>query len=64
MGFGILLKPGHYHGRTWRDLPVLHAGPRADSSLGSLAEREIGCLYERGEQRRYEHITFAHLALP
>ena len=52
------------HGRTWRDLAVLHAGPSAYSSLVSLADREIGCLYEFGEKRRYEQITFARVALP
>lgn len=52
------------HGQTWRDLAELHAGPSAYSSLVSLGDREIGCLYERGEQRRYEQITFARVALP
>lgn len=51
-------------GRTWRDLAVLHPGPAAYSSLVSLGDREIGCLYERGEKGRYEQITFARVALP
>jgi sialidase-1 len=46
-------------GRTWRDVAVLHAGPAAYSCLVSLSPTEAGCLYERGEKRAYEKITFA-----
>jgi len=51
-GVGILVKPESYRAPTGRDLAELQARPSADSSLGSLADREIGCLYECGEQRR------------
>ena len=50
-------------GKTWRDVAVLHPGPSAYSNLISLGEREIGCLYERGEKRAYELITFARVTL-
>jgi sialidase-1 len=51
------------NGQTWRDLAVLHAGPSAYSSLVSLDKDEAGCLYERGEKRPYEKITYARLSV-
>lgn len=46
-------------GQTWRELLRLHAGPAAYSCLVALGPAEAGCLYERGESRAYERITFA-----
>jgi sialidase-1 len=51
-------------GKTWRDVVVLHPGPSAYSNLVSLSPTEAGCLYERGDQRAYEKITFARFAVP
>ena len=45
--------------KTWREVAVLHEGPSAYSSLVSLDTATAGCLYERGEKRAYEKITFA-----
>ena len=50
-------------GRTWRDVTILHAGPSAYSSLVSLDATTAGCLYERGEKKPYEKITFARVPL-
>lgn len=50
-------------GRTWRDLAELHRGPSAYSSLVALGATDVGCLYERGEKRAYELITFARLSV-
>jgi sialidase-1 len=47
------------NGTTWREVVVLHAGPAAYSSLIALGTNQVGCLYERGETRAYEKITFA-----
>lgn len=44
---------------TWPRALELHAGPSAYSSLVALGSDEAGCLYERGERRPYERITFA-----
>ena len=49
--------------KTWREVAVLHAGPSAYSSLVALSETEAGCLYERGEKRAYEKITFARFSV-
>ncbi|MEY2880012.1 MAG: hypothetical protein RLZZ15_2392 [Verrucomicrobiota bacterium] len=49
--------------QTWREVAVLHAGPAAYSSLVALSATEAGCLYERGEKRTYEKITFARFAV-
>ncbi len=45
--------------KTWRDVAVLHAGPAAYSCLVELSATEAGCLYERGDKKPYEKITFA-----
>ncbi len=46
-------------GATWPAAKVLHPGPAAYSCLTVLADGAIACLYERGENDRYEQITFA-----
>jgi sialidase-1 len=46
-------------GKTWTAERVLHEGPAAYSSLAILREGRVGLLYERGEKRAYEKITFA-----
>lgn len=49
-------------GRTWAHAKMLHEGPSAYSSLGVLRGGSIGCLYERGDARAYETITFARFS--
>jgi sialidase-1 len=49
--------------RTWREVAELHAGPSAYSCLVSLDAKTAGCLYERGEKKAYEKITFARVAV-
>ena len=49
--------------KTWREVAVLHAGPAAYSCLVALSATEAACLYERGEKRPYEKITFARFAI-
>ncbi len=51
-------------GRTWSAAKVIHAGPAAYSSLAILPNKSVGLLYERGEKRAYEVITFAVFELP
>src|SRR5688572_27415225 len=51
------------HGHTWSDVVVLHRGPSAYSSLVALGPNEAACLYERGEKRPYERISFARFSL-
>ena len=46
-------------GHTWTKSRVIHEGPAAYSSLVLLKNKTIGLLYERGEKRAYEQITFA-----
>ena len=50
-------------GRTWKHSRVIHEGPAAYSSLAILRDKTVGLLYERGETRPYERITFAHFNL-
>jgi sialidase-1 len=50
-------------GGTWGVSRLLYEGPSAYSSLAMLPDRTVGLLYERGEQKSYERITFAHFDL-
>jgi sialidase-1 len=50
-------------GKSWPDAIVLHDGPAAYSCLTVLPGGEIGCLYEAGEEYRYETIVFEKLSL-
>jgi sialidase-1 len=59
----LLVRASADDGKTWRDLAALHAGPSAYSNLVSLSATEAGCLYERGEKRPYEKITFARFSV-
>lgn len=51
------------HAKTWREIAVLHDGPSAYSNLIVLGATDAGCLYERGEKRPYEKITFARFSV-
>ena len=42
---------------------MLHAGPSAYSSLVALDATTAACLYENGEKKPYERITFARFPL-
>ena len=46
-------------GKSWPVARVIHEGPAAYSSLAPLKDGRIGLLYERGDSRAYEVITFA-----
>jgi sialidase-1 len=59
----LLVRASADDGKTWRDVTVLHPGPSAYSNLVSLSATDAGCLYERGEKRPYEKITFARFSV-
>ena len=50
-------------GRTWPVSRALHAGPSAYSCLTVLPNGSIGCLYEGGEDHRYEKLVLARFTL-
>lgn len=50
-------------GRTWAASKLLEEGPSAYSCLAVLADRTIGCLYERGRKTPADVITFARFPL-
>jgi sialidase-1 len=50
-------------GATWSVSRVVYEGPSAYSSLAMLRDGTIGLLYERGERRAYETITFTRFDL-
>ena len=49
--------------RTWPVMKTLHAGPAAYSDLTVLADGSIGCLYECGDENKYDTITFERVEL-
>ncbi len=49
--------------RSWSTGKVLHAGPAAYSDLCITSDMDICCLYERGETRPYETLSFAKFNL-
>ncbi len=59
----LTVKSSGDNGETWRDVALLHPGPSAYSCLVELGPDSAGCLYERGEKRAYEKITFARIGL-
>ncbi len=50
-------------GKTWPKEQVIHEGPAAYSNLAMLKNGSIGLLYERGDKKPYERITFASFPL-
>ena len=49
--------------QSWSSGKVLHAGPAAYSDLCIASDMEICCLYECGESRAYETVSFAKFDL-
>ena len=50
-------------GRTWPVSRVLNPGPSAYSDLAVLANRQIACLYEDGQEHADQMILFANFPL-
>lgn len=55
----MTVKMSRDEGKTWPVARLVHEGPAAYSSLAQLKDGRIGLLYERGDKRAYELITFA-----
>ncbi len=55
----MTVKMSRDEGKTWPVARLVHEGPAAYSSLAQLKDGRVGLLYERGEKRAYELITFA-----
>jgi len=55
----MTVKMSYDEGRTWPVAKRIHEGLSAYSCLTVLPDMTMGCLYERGEKRSYEKITFA-----
>ena len=59
----MTLRLSYDEGRSWPVARQLHAGPAAYSCLTVLSDLTVGCLYERGDTKPYEKITFARVSL-
>ncbi len=58
----LTVRASRDNGATWPFSLLLHDGPAAYSCLVDLAPGEAACLYESGEARPYERITFARFS--
>lgn len=54
----MTLKASSDGGKSWQTLRQIHAGPAAYSDLVQLNERQIGILYEAGQESPYEGIAW------
>lgn len=54
----MTVRMSYDEGRTWPVHRVLWAGPAAYSSLATLPDGRIACLFEAGDQQPYERIVF------
>lgn len=59
----MTVRVSYDEGKTWPHGKIIHAGPSSYSCLTVLPGGLIGCLYERGERRSSEKITFARFSL-
>ena len=59
----LVLRMSYDDGASWPVQKVLHPGPGAYSSLATLPDGRIGCLYECGDLSPYEHICLARVDL-
>ena len=59
----MTVRLSHDECRTWPVARTIHAGPAAYSDLCVTQEGDIYCLYERGTENAYEHISLAHVNL-
>jgi len=55
----LTVRLSYDEGRTWPVARQIHAGPAAYSCLTILSDQTAACLYERGEKKAYEKISFA-----
>ncbi len=59
----MVLRMSYDDGKSWPVQKVLHPGPGAYSSLATLPDGQVGCLYECGDRAPYEHICLARVDL-
>jgi sialidase-1 len=57
----LTLRASFDDGFTWPVSQVLHPGPSGYSDLAVLANGEIGCIFEAGDQHSFEQIRFTRL---
>ena len=59
----LTVKLSRDEGTSWPIAKVLHDGPAAYSCMATLADGQVGILYECGEDTPYRRITFAKFPL-
>jgi sialidase-1 len=59
----MTVRASHDEGETWPVARTLYPGPSAYSSLATLSDTAVACLYECGTENPYEKIRFARFSL-
>jgi len=59
----LMIRLSYDEGQSWPVAKLLNAGPSGYSDLAILNDMTVGCLYERGEKRVYQKLTFARFNL-
>jgi sialidase-1 len=59
----LTIRISYDEGKTWKYPRTLREGPSAYSSMTVLPDGTIGILYEQGEEKIYEKISFARFNL-
>ncbi len=59
----MTIRVSYDEGRTWPVSRVIHPGPAAYSDMVVLPDMTIGCLYERGDKKYWEKITFTRISI-
>ncbi len=59
----MTIRISYDEGKTWKYSKTLREGPSAYSSMAVLPDGSVGILYEQGEEKIYEKISFARFNL-
>ncbi len=59
----LMIRMSLDEGKTWPIARLLHKGPAAYSSLASLSDGTVLCLYEGGEKSAYQSLRLARFSL-
>ena len=59
----MTIRVSYDEGKTWKYSKTLRPGPSAYSSMAVLPDGTVGILYEQGEEKIYEKISFARFNL-
>ena len=59
----LTVRVSYDEGGSWTTGRQIHAGPSAYSCMAILPDKSVACVYECGEEKPYEEISFAHFSI-